>query len=137
MLEPLERTARRRHSLLSEPQTAPAHHQPAFLRALNHARETPTGWIAQCPAWGCDNLLEITVDGDHYHLACETHTHQDIVSYLDLTELELRTDPITASRAWRALMLAPTIEIWQALLDGQAVPVSQLDPLWARRFGLK
>jgi hypothetical protein len=33
-------------------------------------------------------------------------------------------------------MLAPRIEIAEALLCGEAIPVCALDPLWARRFGL-
>ena len=42
-----------------------------------------------------------------------------------------------ASRLWRAMMLAPSIEVCEALLRGESVPVSRLDPLWVRRFGIK
>jgi hypothetical protein len=38
---------------------------------------------------------------------------------------------------WKALMLSPTIEICEALLDGESVPIDRLDPDWVRRFGLK
>ena len=42
-----------------------------------------------------------------------------------------------ARRLWRAFMLAPSIEVCEALLRGESVPVSRLDPLWVRRFGIK
>ena len=41
------------------------------------------------------------------------------------------------ARIWRAMMLAPSAEICDALLRGEAVPISKLDPEWARRFGLR
>lgn len=37
---------------------------------------------------------------------------------------------------WRAMMLAPTLEICEALLRGEDVPRSALDPVWLKRFGL-
>jgi hypothetical protein len=40
-------------------------------------------------------------------------------------------------RLWRALMLAPTIEIAEALLRSEAVPVDLLDSSWFLRFGGK
>jgi hypothetical protein len=42
-----------------------------------------------------------------------------------------------SERAWQALMLAPTIETWDALLAGEAVPLSCLDQEWVERFGLR
>jgi hypothetical protein len=42
-----------------------------------------------------------------------------------------------ARRLWRAMMLSPSIEVCEALLRGESVPVSRLDPLWVQRFGLK
>lgn len=41
-----------------------------------------------------------------------------------------------ANRLWRILMLAPDLEVGEALCRGEKVPVSRLDPAWARRFGL-
>jgi hypothetical protein len=35
------------------------------------------------------------------------------------------------------MMLSPSIEVCEALLRGESVPVSRLDPLWVQRFGLK
>jgi hypothetical protein len=40
-------------------------------------------------------------------------------------------------RLWRAFMLAPTIEVCEALLRGEEVPLGQLDQEWVRRFGLR
>ena len=39
-------------------------------------------------------------------------------------------------RLARAVLLAPTIEICEALLHGEPVPVKHLDPLWAKRYGI-
>jgi hypothetical protein len=41
------------------------------------------------------------------------------------------------SRLWRAFMLSPSIEVCEALLRGESVPLDRLDPVWVRRFGLK
>jgi hypothetical protein len=38
-------------------------------------------------------------------------------------------------RVFVAMMLAPTIEICEALLRGERVPVDCLDPEWVQRFG--
>jgi len=38
---------------------------------------------------------------------------------------------------WKALVLAPSVEICEALLAGEAVPIERLDPGWVRRFGLR
>lgn len=39
-------------------------------------------------------------------------------------------------RIYQAVMLAPTLPICEALLRNEPVPVSALDPVWAKRFGL-
>jgi hypothetical protein len=41
------------------------------------------------------------------------------------------------ARVWRAMMLAPTIEICEALLRDEKVPIDRLRPEWVRRFGLR
>lgn len=41
-----------------------------------------------------------------------------------------------AIRLEKAFRLAPTLAIARALLQGQDVPASQLDPRWRRRYGL-
>ena len=40
------------------------------------------------------------------------------------------------TRLYQAIMLAPTLTVCEALLRDEPVPVSALDPVWARRFGL-
>lgn len=40
-----------------------------------------------------------------------------------------------ASRIWRAMMLAPRVEVCEALLRGESVPVASLDSEWVARFG--
>lgn len=42
-----------------------------------------------------------------------------------------------ADRIYRAWMLAPTIEIYEALMKGEDVPISALDPVWVDRFGMR
>lgn len=37
----------------------------------------------------------------------------------------------------RAILLAPTIDVCEALLQGEDVPVSRLDPKWVAAFGLR
>lgn len=67
--------------------------------------------------------------------------HPAIADALECIELEeqarafLRDDYY--HRLWRAIMLAPTLEICRALLRHEHVPISRLDPVWVRRFGLR
>ena len=39
-------------------------------------------------------------------------------------------------RVGKAMRLAPSLEVFDALLAGQPVPASALDPAWRRRYGL-
>lgn len=39
-------------------------------------------------------------------------------------------------RFWRALVLAQDVETFEALLDGESVPVDRLDADWLARFGI-
>jgi hypothetical protein len=57
----------------------------------------------------------------------------DVLEYVLLNsrdENELRA-------IWRAMMLATSAEILDALLAGESVPIDQLDPEWLARFGRK
>lgn len=38
---------------------------------------------------------------------------------------------------YRAIMLAPTLTVCEALLRRETVPISRLDPEWVRRLGLR
>lgn len=48
----------------------------------------------------------------------------------DATDEELQ-------RLFAAVMLAPTIEVCEALLRGDPAPVDRLDPVWAEKYGLR
>jgi len=112
-------------------QPAPAAPRPAFLHALDNVLDTDTGWIADCPHWGCGAALQIE-PGPTF--ICDAGcAHEDIVDYL---RPDTGTDQRDTRKLWRALMLAPNLEVLEALLQGQPVPRSRLDPTWARRFGL-
>jgi hypothetical protein len=41
------------------------------------------------------------------------------------------------ARIWRAMMLAPCLEVCEALLRGESVPVHRLDSEWVKRFGTR
>lgn len=60
---------------------------------------------------------------------------RDPVTPADLVEMEVAWPD--AGRLQRAFMLAPTVEICEALLLGERVPLSQLDGEWVARYGLK
>lgn len=105
---------------------------PHIVRALDHADPAGDGsWIADCPI--CRNLLEITPRGERWRLSCDGGcTHDELVLWLRIHDCRInRSDD---NRAWVALMLAPTPDIWQALLDGEPVAEEALDPTWLARF---
>jgi hypothetical protein len=39
------------------------------------------------------------------------------------------------ARLWRAIRLSPSVDICEALLRGEAVPIDRLDAEWVARFG--
>lgn len=47
-----------------------------------------------------------------------------------------RTEILENRRIGKAMRLAPSLQVFQALLEGQEVPVSALDPHWRQRYGL-
>jgi hypothetical protein len=55
----------------------------------------------------------------------------------EVVEYELQLSAGETRRAWRAMMLAPTLEVCEALLRGEMVPIDRLDPEWVERFGVK
>lgn len=63
----------------------------------------------------------------------------DIDEYLALDAEAHRPPPLDheANRGWKAVMLAPTIELCQALLRDERVPWRVLRPDQAERFGLR
>lgn len=59
----------------------------------------------------------------------------DYMADVELLEAD-RYDIALAVRLTKAMRLAPTMEVYRALLEGQPVPVSALDQTWRRRYGL-
>jgi hypothetical protein len=45
--------------------------------------------------------------------------------------------PHDLAALYRAVMLAPTLQVCEALLRGETVPLSQLDPVWVARLGVR
>lgn len=41
----------------------------------------------------------------------------------------------SARRLWRALVLSPALEVFEALVRGESVPVDRLDGEWVARLG--
>jgi hypothetical protein len=59
-----------------------------------------------------------------------------------LSTLTVLDNEQPADREWlrlvgMAVLLAPTVEIADALLRGESVPLDQLDQRWVRRYGMK
>lgn len=50
------------------------------------------------------------------------------------TQAELDNKREWADRAWATMMLATTVETWQALMRGDPVDETTLDQFWLRRF---
>lgn len=50
--------------------------------------------------------------------------------------LEERAEDEYLAQVFKAMMLAPSLEVCIALLRGEKVPKSRLDPLQARAYGL-
>lgn len=59
----------------------------------------------------------------------------DPITVEQWAELERRYPD--ATRIGTAFRLAPTIEVCEAFLRNESVPLDRLDPDWVRRLGLK
>lgn len=85
--------------------------------------ETPEGRDASSGRYGLPNSV---TDSDRFLEA--------------VSSLAARTRDTAERRESLALLkvirLAPTLEVAEALLRGQRVPRSRLDPHWRRRYGL-
>jgi hypothetical protein len=63
--------------------------------------------------------------------------HPAVLDAREGIELEERTMLDGNRRARIALLISPTVEIFEALLVGESVPFSRIDPAWAARLGLR
>jgi hypothetical protein len=68
---------------------------------------------------------------------CDGAPHPAVVDAREVVELEQRARLDSNRRAWKAIRLAPTIEVFEALVRRESVPIAQLDQSWVRRFGLR
>ena len=80
----------------------------------------------------------------HPEVTLSSNQHPAIARAIETAYLEELEHDARASdswrannRLWKAVMLSPTLEICQAMLRGQQVPVEKLDPEWVRRFGMR
>lgn len=108
---------------------------PAFLRGLDDVTPQGHGWLAECPI--CRGLLEIVRGPDRWQLHCDTCQELELVNWLNADLHDQHPSGDWSRRLWRAIVLAPSLPICKALLRGEDVPVSALDPLWCRRFGIR
>lgn len=52
-------------------------------------------------------------------------------------DVQTRESRLEAERGIKAMRLAPTLGVYDALLRGERVPVSALEPKWVARYGLR
>lgn len=64
-------------------------------------------------------------------------THPAIIEAREVIAAEQAVHDTGLAALERAVMLAPTLEICEALLRGEAVPLSKLDDFYFRRYGVK
>jgi hypothetical protein len=71
-------------------------------------------------------------------MTCPAVTNARWVIEQEEIERRLR-DPLRHEwrRLWRAIMLSPSIDVCEALLRGESVPIDRLDAHWVERFGLR
>lgn len=86
----------------------------------------------------CRSYPAGTLCHDHFWDGTTTSTHPAVLEAREVIRAE-EAERIAAQddalhRFWRCLMLAPTLTICRALLNGEKVPDDQLDPNWLRRF---
>lgn len=105
---------------------------PRFLAALDNADDAGYGsYVADCPI--CRDILLIEDIQGRWRLECDGgHHHDELVLWLRIRDC--RVNPSHDNRAWVALMLAPTPEIWDALLNNEPVAEEALDQEWLARF---
>lgn len=64
-------------------------------------------------------------------------THPAVQDAREALALEQQARDHHDQRFYRALMVSPTLSVCQALLRGEHVPTSALDPVWLARFGIR
>lgn len=97
-----------------------------WLQALDHLSCNGAGWNADCPCCGA----WLHVDEDERIECSDGCTEAEVRDYLALPQR------LNGNSAYKALVLSKDLETFVALMDGQSVPRSRLDPVWKRRFGV-
>jgi hypothetical protein len=63
--------------------------------------------------------------------------HPAIVEAREAIALEQEHEDAKLRRVYRAIMVSPTLTVCRELLNGENVPLSRLDPVAVRRYGLR
>lgn len=93
----------------------------------------PPGWREpREPSWGASAARARASVGP-------PPEHPQWAEFYEREEKLLRKDAAAFSAAagevWRAMVLAPSLEVCEALLRGEPVPLNRLDPKWVARLG--
>jgi hypothetical protein len=110
---------------------------PRFLLALDYVTNDEQGWQAHCPICDCEGM---TINPDRHRalwiFSCPDGCgHEEIERWLQAdTRMYPEQSDDEYARLWMCFMLAPTIEICEALLRGEEVVDSRLDQTWLKRF---
>jgi hypothetical protein len=108
---------------------------PAFLRALDDVVPRGSGWAARCPVFGCGGPLLIDAVDGVWRFDCLDHDDGDVVAYLDC-DTRVLDDADALAKLAKIIVLAPTLDVAEAMLRGERVPRSRLDADGLRRYGL-
>lgn len=104
---------------------------PGHARSCdNMSLQDDGSWLGECPICRAELTVAPAVGNWAFRCAGDC-THEELVRWLSITDL--RAERAASSRAWTALMLATTPEIWQALLEGRPVAREALDQDWLAR----
>lgn len=111
---------------------------PRFLQAFyDSLGQDALGWTADCPICTCEGMtIRPEQERGMWVFGCQDGCpHEEIVNWLQVdVRLWADQEREEAIRGWMCMMLAPTVEIYQALLAGEPVAEHMLDQKWLRRF---
>jgi hypothetical protein len=109
---------------------------PRFLLALDDVEPVDDGYRASCPVFGCAGPLVIDRGDDgHWRFDCLDHDHDQVVAYLDC-DTRILDDADALAFLAKVVALPPTLAVAEAMLRGEPVPRSRLDPEGLRRYGV-
>lgn len=115
--------------------------QPGLLRPsvtsarMVAAKQTMENVTPQSARTTQDFVEDLIALGREHARLGTLHKFEDYLRSLE-AHIDMRLD-VEAQRGWKAIMLAPNIEICRALLRGERVPWNTLNYFQAERFGLK